>query len=84
MSRVHCFSGNVTLDRSRRVPTADGRGWTSVIDRRETGTVNVEIDVGEIIRQLGQKAMLNKSRSARGLSGLIKVKVMSIKTEVTS
>lgn len=79
MSRVHCFSGTVEVARGKRVPTADGRGWTTIPDGRESATIGVEIDVGEIIRQLGTKAINNKSRRARGLGGLVTVKAYDLR-----
>lgn len=78
-ARVHCFTGSAVVERGKRIPTADGRGWTTISDGKEIGTIGVEIDVGEIIRQLGEKAMRNKSRRARGLGGLITVKAYDVR-----
>jgi hypothetical protein len=77
-TRVHCFTGSAIVERSKRVATLDGRGWTSVADGKESATISVEIDVGAIIRYLGEKAMRNRSGRARGLGGLIKVKASDV------
>jgi hypothetical protein len=67
------------IDLWKRVPTADGRGYTSVKDGYRTGSIRIEIDVEAIARFLGRKALLNRTRRSKGLSGMVKVQATNVK-----
>lgn len=69
------------LPKSKRVPTEDGRGWTSAPNGTRAGEILLEINLDEIVRQLGRKALFNKTRKARGLRGIVKVTAIKIEDQ---
>ena len=67
-----------TRPKWKRAPTADGRGFTSVPDGMRSAVIMIEINVTQLVRHLGYKAMFNKTRKSRGLGGIIKVSAEQI------
>lgn len=70
------YTGTASRYLRKRVPLeGSGNGFTTVSDGQERGDVELEIDVGELIRTLGGRALDSKSGRASAQHGAIKVKV---------
>lgn len=68
----------IRRDVGKKVETHhEGRvnGWTTVPDGYELADVELSIDLEEVARRLGVKAMKNKSGRASMMWGLVSVKV---------
>ena len=53
---------------------SEANGWRAKYEER-IARVDVEVDIGEIIAQLGSRAINNKSKKAIEIGGLVTVKV---------
>lgn len=72
------FTRPVQTQRSRVVRCEDGFGRKRVPDGTVQGIVEVSIDLERLARYLGERALLNKGRRSRALSGLLTAKVHSL------
>jgi hypothetical protein len=77
--RVHIFKGTAARRRSKKVTTEDGRGWTSQPDGVDAGDIMVEIDIGRIIDELGERALKSKRRTSRAMNGAIVARASNVR-----
>lgn len=77
--RIYCYTGKTSRTLCKRVTTyrEDGteNGFTTTPDGTETADVEMTIDVGELVRTLGDAALRSKSGRASARHGAIKLKV---------
>ena len=52
-----------------------GRHWTGQAEDRREGSVEVEIDVEAIVRQVGYRTLFNKTGKASFMKGAVVVRV---------
>ena len=69
------WHGTVTIQLSKLERTEDGRSLTSRPAGEREGVVELTVDVEELVRVLGARALRNKSRRAIGMGGLVKARV---------
>lgn len=69
----------VQVTRSERMQRAGGSvSWGSVDDGTLTGTVELFIDIGAIMKQLGGKALHSKGKKARAMRGAIEMRASNL------
>lgn len=68
--------GTVQVPAYKRVATLDGRGWTSVRDGTRSAEVVLELDIDELIKEYGSRALESKGKKSSLAAGAIKARVV--------
>ena len=73
---IQVFKG-IARDLRKRVPLSGaGEGFTTVADGREIAEIEVIVDLAQIARDLGPRAMANRSGRSRYMGGAVIVNVL--------
>jgi hypothetical protein len=60
-----------TVTYHKKQPTADGKGWTWVVDRQEQMPVRVELDVEGIAQKLAHRIVRSRAGKSSFMGGLV-------------
>lgn len=81
MTNIIRAKGTAKRERTKKIATTDGRGFSWIADGFDVADIGVEIDVDYIVQQLGEQAIGNKSTRSKALNGAIVVQAYNVRRQ---
>ena len=80
---MHKQTFTVTVNKRKKIPLVEGRGYSTVADGQERWSVEVSVDMEALAKVLGPKAVSAAGKKSVEASGLVVVKAIRCEQVIT-